>query len=104
MYAVIRDRGREFTVREGDTIRIDRNRLEKGEAIEFDEVLLYSGKDGVEVGRPLVSDVKVAGEVQGEVKGKKAVLLKFRRRKDSRTKKGHRQKYTSVKITSIQKP
>jgi large subunit ribosomal protein L21 len=104
MYAVIRDRGREFKVREGDVIQLDRNRLEKGETIEFDEVLLCGGGDDVEIGRPLVSGAKVTGEVLGETKAKKTVIIKFRRRKDSRTRKGHRQTLTSVKITSIQKP
>jgi large subunit ribosomal protein L21 len=104
MYAVIRDRGREFKVSEGDIIQLDRNRLEKGEVIEFDEVLLYSGEGDTELGRPLVSGAKVTGEVIGHVKGKKSLTLKFRRRKDSRTKIGHRQAYTSVKITGIQKP
>ncbi len=104
MYAVIRDRGREFKVGEGDVIQLDRNRLEKGETIEFDEVLLCSDKDGVQVGQPLVSGAKVTAEVLGEAKGKKIVVLKFRKRKDSRTKRGHRQTYTAVRITSIQKP
>jgi large subunit ribosomal protein L21 len=104
MYAVVRDKGREFKVCEGDVVRLDRSQLEKGETIEFDEVLLYSGEEGTEIGRPLVSGAKVTAEVLGEVKDKRVVALKFRRRKNSRTKKGHRQKYTAVRVTSIQKP
>ena len=104
MYAVVRDKGREFKVREGDVVRLDRSQLEKGETIEFDEVLLYSGEEGTEVGQPLISGAKVTAEVLGEVKDKRVVALKFRRRKNSRTKKGHRQKYTAVRVTSIQKP
>ena len=104
MYAVIRDKGREFKVGEGDVIQLDRKRLEKGETIEFDEVLLYSDEKGVQVGQPLLSEAKVTGEVLDEVKGKKEIILRFRRRKDSRTKKGHRQKFTAVRIKSIQKP
>lgn len=104
MYAIIRDRGREFKVREGDVINIDRNQLDKGDAIEFDEVLLYHGDDGVELGQPLLSGGTVTGEVLGEVKAGKEVIMKFRRRKNSRTKKGHRQKFTAVRITGIQKP
>jgi large subunit ribosomal protein L21 len=104
MYAVIRDRGKEFKVHEGDVIQLEKNGLARGQTIEFDEVLLCSGEDGVEIGQPLVSGAKVTGEVLGETKGKKTVVLKFRRRKDSRTRKGHRQTFTSVRITSIQKP
>ena len=100
-YAVIRDRGREFKVREGDVIEIDRLSQEQGAAVEFDQVVLYSADDNVEVGQPLVTGVKVTAEVVGETRGNKKVVLKFRRRKDSRTKTGHRQKFTTVRITGI---
>ena len=102
-YAVIRDRGREFKVREGDVIEIDRVPGERGAAIEFDQVVLYSAGDEVEVGRPLVAGAKVSAEVVGQTKGDKKVVLQFRRRKDSRTRKGHRQKFTAVRITGISK-
>ncbi len=104
MYAVIRDTGKEYKVTEGQVIQVDKKQLEKGQAIEFDEVLLYSGEDGVKAGQPTIEGAKVTGEVLGETKSSRTVTLKFRRRKDSRTKKGHRQTYTSVRITSIQKP
>jgi len=104
MYAVIRDKGREFKVSEGDIIQLDKNRLDKGDAIEFDEVLLCSDGDNIEVGQPFVSGAKVTGEVLGEAKSKRIVAIKFRRRKNSRTRKGSRQVFTKVRITSIQKP
>jgi large subunit ribosomal protein L21 len=100
-YAVIRDRGREFKVREGDVIEIDRVPQEQGATIEFDQVMLYSADDEVEVGQPLVAGAKVSAEVVGETRGDKQVVLRFRRRKDSRTRKGHRQKFTAVRITGI---
>lgn len=104
MYAVIRDRGREFKVQEGDVIEIDSSQMKEGESVEFDEVLLFFDDKNTNVGTPTVSGAKVTGEVVGKTKGPKTVTLKFRRRKDSRTKKGHRQKFTSVKITGISKP
>ena len=104
MYAVIRDKGREFKVSEGDVIKLDKNKLDKGDIIEFEEVLLYSDGDEIEVGQPVVSGAKVTAEVLGDAKGKKTVAIKFRRRKDSRTRKGGRRVFTSVRITSIQKP
>lgn len=103
MYAVIRDKGKEFMVREGDIVNLEKHKVEKGEPIEFDEVLLYSGDDGVEVGTPTVSDIKVTAQVLGETKGEKLIITKFRRRKSSRTRRGHRQTYTTVKITGITK-
>lgn len=102
-YAVIRDRGREFKVSEGDVIEIDRVPQEQGTAIQFDQVVLYSAGDEVEVGQPLVTGAKVTAEVVGETKGDKHVVLKFRRRKDSRVRTGHRQKFTAVRITGISK-
>ena len=59
-------------------------------------------KDGkTQIGTPTVENAKVISEVQSNTKGKKLVVMKFRRRKDSRTKRGHRQKYTKVKINEI---
>ncbi len=101
MYAVIEDRGRQYRVAEGDVVRIDRRDAEPGEAITFDRVLLVSGDDGVQVGKPAVDGASVSAVVEGEVKGRKVVTMHFRRRKDSRTRTGHRQKYTAVRIESI---
>ena len=104
MYAIIRDGGRQFRVREGDVIKIDRKGLENGATVEFDQVLLCGGEGGQVVGQPAISGAKVTARVIGEVKGEKVITLKFRRREDYRKKKGHRQTYTSVKITGITKP
>jgi large subunit ribosomal protein L21 len=102
-YAVINDRGKEYKVREGDVIEIDRLSREVGASIEFDRVVLYSAGDEVEVGQPRLEGAKVTAEVLGETRGDKKVAVKFRRRKNSRSKKGHRQKFTAVRITGISK-
>ena len=70
MYAIIRDRGREYRVQEGDIIKIDSVDMQKGDSIEFDEVLLYSSEKDSAIGQPLVSGAKVTGEVVGETKGR----------------------------------
>ena len=102
MYAVIKDNGKQYKVKPGDNIWIDlKEENTKGNTIEFNDILLYSNDSETKVGTPLVSDVKVIGEIKGMRKGKKLVVMKFRRRKDSRTKKGHRQKYTEVNIKEI---
>jgi len=102
MYAVISDRQRQFTVREGDVILCDTmTSAEPGQEVSFDQVSLVSNEDQVRLGKPLVAGASVTGEVLGAVKGPKLVVFKFRRRKDSRVKNGHRQKYTRVRITSI---
>lgn len=102
MYAIIRDRGNQATVREGDEILIDRNaELEAGSTVTFDEVLLVSNEGNVRVGKPTVEGASVSAEVVGPAKGEKLVVFRFKRRKNVRVKKGHRQKYTRVRITGI---
>ena len=103
MYAVITDRSRQFTVREGDVIQCDAMAsAEPGQNVVFDDVSLVSHEGNVRVGKPKVDGAKVTGEVLGEGRGPKLTVFRFKRRKDSRTKTGHRQKYTRVRITSIE--
>ena len=105
MYAVIDDSGCQFKVSEGDRIDVDLREANAGDVIEFDRVLLTSGEDGTRVGTPMLEDVKVRGEVEDEIKAKKVICYKFRRRKNSSaTKKGHRQRYLRVRITEILVP
>jgi large subunit ribosomal protein L21 len=103
MYAVIRDGGREYRVSEGESFDFDlKSSLSPGDEVEFPEVLLLSrGGDDVAVGTPLVEGAKVTGTVEGHVKGQKIVAYKYRRRHGFHRKKGHRQKYTRVRITGI---
>ena len=103
MYAVINDRQRQHTVREGDVITCDTlAEHEPGQEISFDDVALVSNEGNVRIGKPTLDGVSVKGEIVGPVKGEKLVVFKFKRRKGSRVKRGHRQGYTAVRITSIQ--
>ena len=104
MYAVISDRGNQITVREGDEILCDLNGAweEQGQEVVFDRVLLTSDEGTVRVGKPTVDGASVKGEFLGTAKGEKLVVFKFKRRKGNRTKRGHRQGYARVRITSIQ--
>lgn len=102
MYAVIRDRSRQTTVRQGDVIDLDLSSdLEPGSTLTFDEVLLLGDEGQVRVGHPTVEGATVTAEVLGEAKGKKLVAFRFKRRKNVRVKRGHRQRYTRVRITQI---
>ena len=103
MYAVIEDSGRQFRVSEGDVFDVDlREGAEDAEKIVFDRVLLVSDEGEVKVGTPLVGGAKVTAEVvAAEAKGPKIWIYRLRRRKSSRKKTGHRQKYTRVRITEI---
>ena len=102
MYAIIRDRNQQATVRTGDVVMCDLlASAQPGETVTFDEVLLLSDEGKVQVGTPTVDGASVTGEVIGMKKGSKLVVFRFKRRKNVRVKGGHRQKYTAVKITSI---
>ena len=102
MYAVIQDRGRQHTVRSGDEILCDLD-LEKseGEAITFGEILVLGDEGETRIGKPFVEGAQVVGEVLGTEKSAKLIVFKFKRRKNVRRKKGHRQKYTRVLIKEI---
>ena len=101
MYAIIADGGRQYKVEEGQTIDIDLREVEDGSELAFDKVLAISDGENFTLGQPTVSGAQVTASVVGSVKGDKISVQKFRRRKDSRRRTGHRQKYTRVKIGSI---
>ena len=103
MYAVIEDSGQQFRVSEGDVLDVDLRTLAEEETqVQFDRVLLVSDESGVKVGTPLVDGATVAAEVvDPEVKGVKVHSYYLRRRKASRKKTGHRQRYLRVRITKI---
>lgn len=102
MQAVIKTGGKQYNVNTGDVIEVEKLTGNPGDEIEFKEVLMVSdGKGGVDVGAPLLEKAVVKAKILGEKKGKKITVFKFKRRKDSRRKNGHRQMYTSVEITDI---
>ena len=102
MHAVIKTGGKQYIVRPGDVIDIEKISGEPGEEVDFEEVLLVSadGED-VKVGSPLVESARVEGKIVRQKKGEKIVVFKFKRRKGYRKKAGHRQNLTSVEITGI---
>ncbi len=102
MYAIIKDGGRQLKVEVNKRLMIDyRGEQEPGTAIELNELLAIGNGDDIKVGQPLVPNAKVVAEVISEAKGPKLVVAKFRRRKNSKRKTGHRQIYTLVKINEI---
>ncbi|GAB2778261.1 50S ribosomal protein L21 [Halomonas shantousis] len=101
MYAVIKSGGKQYRVQEGQTLKLEKLEVATGEALEFDQVLLVADGDDVKVGAPLVDGAKVAAEVVSHGRGEKVTIIKFRRRKHSMRRQGHRQWFTEVKITGI---
>lgn len=102
MYAIIRTGGKQFRAEPGKTIKVPTLKAEIGEGVVFDDVLVASTDDGVQVGAPTVSGITVTGEVVDHVKDRKIIVFKWKRRKNYRRKQGHRQKYTTVRINEIQ--
>ena len=100
MYAIIAAGGRQYRVSQGDVIYIDKVNQEADSAISFD-VLMIGGDGDVKVGNPVLAGAKAEGKVLAQVKGEKITVYKYKSKKDSKRKIGHRQPYTKVEITSI---
>jgi large subunit ribosomal protein L21 len=102
VYAIIRDRGMQYRVEQGQVLTIDLiDEAAPGSQIELGEVLLVGDGETVKVGSPLVSGAKVRAEVLREAKGDKIVVFRYRNKKRYRRRTGHRQRYTQIKISEI---
>ena len=100
MYAIIAAGGRQYRVSQGDVIYIDKVNKEADETISFDVLMI--GNDGdVKVGNPTIEGAKVEGKVVAQVKGEKILIYKYKSKKNSHKRAGHRQPYTKVEITAI---
>ena len=101
MYAVFRTGGKQYRASKGDRLKIERLHAEEGESVEFSEVLLVGKGSSVKVGSPLVPGSKVEAKVVAQGRGSKIMIVKFKRRKNYKRVKGHRQHFTEVEIISI---
>src|SRR5882762_1173624 len=103
MYAVFEDGSRQYRVSEGDVVKLDYREAEIGARLEFNRVLLYAGGSETLIGQPIVEGARILGEVVDHP-STKLYIQHFRRRKNYRRLKGHRQPYTEVQIRSILLP
>ncbi len=101
MYAVIRTGGKQYKVAEDEIIYVEKLDGEKGDCVQFTDVLMVAGAKSPKIGTPLVKGASVAGEVVEQTRGEKIIVFKKKRRKGYKRKKGHRQLLTCVKILSI---
>ena len=101
MYAIIKTGGKQYKVSEGDLVRVEKLNAEIGDSVSFEDVLLVKSDSDLKVGTPTVENAKVEATVKEQAKDKKIVVFKYRPKKASKTKKGHRQPYTLVEINSI---
>ena len=101
MYAVIEAGGKQHKVELGQVLEVYLMQEESGADHAFENVMLYVDGDNVQIGQPYIENAKVVAEIVEEVKGEKISILRFRRRKHSMRKIGHRQRYTQIKIKEI---
>ena len=101
MYAVFSDGGKQYRVEEGQELDIDFRDVKKGSTLKFDKILAVGPGEKFQIGKPDVPSASVTAEVLGSAFGDKLVVQKFRRRKNSRRKTGHRQIYTRVRVAKI---
>src|SRR5262249_39684727 len=102
MEAVIRTGGKQYRVAPGQVITVERLGQSKGSPVEFDRVLLVNQDGQVTVDPKALSSARVTGEVVSEKKGAKVLVVKFKRRKNYRRHRGHRQILSAVRITKIE--
>jgi large subunit ribosomal protein L21 len=104
IYAIIETGGKQYRVSPGQTIDVERLDVAEGDTVELDRVLLIAEGDRVTVGTPTVDGAKVVATSQGEGKGEKIIVLKYKPKVRYRKKTGHRQRYTRLVIDKIVEP
>ena len=100
-YAIVQSGGNQYRCEEGATVQVQRLAVEPGSSYAFDQVLLVSDGDAVKVGAPHVSGATVTATVVGEAKGEKTYSFRYKPKERQRSKRGHRQIYTVLKINEI---
>lgn len=99
-FAVIATGGKQYRVKKGQILRVEKLGLEEGATVTFDKVLLVEGKD-VKIGAPEVKGASVSGKVTKVGRGKKVIVVKYKAKSRYFKKNGHRQPFTEVSITDI---
>ncbi len=101
MYALVEILGKQYKAQVGETLQVDKLSMEEGAPLVVDKVLAIVDENSARFGTPYVAGAQVLTTVQGEMKGDKIKVYKFRRRKGYRRTQGHRQQYSLVKIDQI---
>ena len=101
MYAVIEEGGKQYRISEGSKIRVEKRPEEVGSAVELDRVVLVGRDDGAVIGTPYVEGACATAKVLEHGKEDKVIVFKYRRKKNYRRFRGHRQQYTELMVESI---
>ncbi|PJB08924.1 50S ribosomal protein L21 [bacterium (Candidatus Gribaldobacteria) CG_4_9_14_3_um_filter_33_9] len=102
MLAVIKTGGKQYLVVPGDKIKIEKLNKKEGEEVIFEDVLLLEKNKKLEIGTPKVKGAKIIGKVLKQGKGEKVIIFKYKPKKRSKVKKGHRQPFTQIEIIKIE--
>ena len=101
MYAVIATGGKQYKVTKGETLRVEKIDGDEGSTVKIDQVLMVADGDKLSVGTPVLDKASVTAKIKAQGRGDKIEIIKFRRRKHSRSQMGHRQSYTEIEVTDI---
>jgi large subunit ribosomal protein L21 len=101
VYAVIMSGGKQYRVSEGDTVRIEKLKAELGAPVEFKDVLLVKTEAKTYIGQPLVQGASVQGILESEDKDETVLVFKYKKKKQYRRTRGHRQQHSTVRIDKI---
>ncbi|OHA05753.1 MAG: 50S ribosomal protein L21 [Candidatus Sungbacteria bacterium RIFCSPLOWO2_01_FULL_47_10] len=101
-FAVIKTGGKQYVVRPGQTVRIEKVDIKEGDSLHFD-ALLVADDSSVTVGTPIVSGTKVNAKVVRHARDKKKIIFRYHAKTRYRKKKGHRQHFTEIKIEDVKK-
>ena len=100
-YAIFKTGGKQYRVSEGERIDVERLDLEVGQEATFDDILAVSTDGGLKVGDPVLTGASITAEVVDQIRAKKVIAFKFKRRKGFHKTKGHRRQMTRLTIKSI---
>ncbi len=101
MYAVIMSGGKQYRVSEGEVVYVEKLDIEQGAPVEFKDVLLVKTEEKTLIGRPLVEGASVLGVLQSQGKDDKVLVFKYKKKKQYRRTRGHRQQHSEVRIEKI---
>ncbi len=101
MYAIFETGGKQYKVEEGSVVFVEKLETAEGETVTFDKVLAVADGEKMTVGAPTVEGATVTAKVAKQGKAKKIYVFKMKRKKNERSKKGHRQPYTKIVVESI---
>jgi len=99
--AVIKTGGKQYIIKPGDRLKVEKIEGEVGDIIEINEVLLVKKDEDIKIGKPLVEGAKVKASIVEQEKGPKVIVFKKRAKKGYKRKRGHRQFYTTIEIKEI---